>query len=81
MEVKKMLSSEEVRLIYKDTYNFYLKWKDISSPDDWDALMKDMHEIDQRYNCDLCRQILIELVKVIQDEFKRRDTDVNKEPG
>jgi hypothetical protein len=36
--------------------------------------MKDMHEIDQKYNCDLCRQILLELVRVIQDEFKRRDT-------
>ncbi len=76
MSEKRIFGPECVKLIFKDTYNFYLKWKDISSLDDWVPLMQDMREIDQRYKCDLCRQILLELVKVIEDEFKRRDTSV-----
>ncbi len=75
MTEKRIPSHEEVRQIFNDTYNvFYKKWKDISSPEQWVPLMQDMREIDRKYNCDLCRQILIELVKVIEDEFKRRDT-------
>ena len=71
---KNIPSPEQVRQIFNDTYNvFYKKWKDISSPEQWVQLMQDMREIDQKYNCDLCRQILLELVKVIEDEFKRRD--------
>ena len=74
---KNIPSPEQVRQIFNDTYNvFYKKWKDISSPEQWVQLMQDMREIDQKYNCDLCRQILLELVKVIEDEFKRRDTSV-----
>ncbi|MDF2906813.1 MAG: hypothetical protein K0R34_2134 [Herbinix sp.] len=68
-----MPDNERVRLIFKDTYNFYLKWKDISNPEDWVILMKEMKEIDHRYDCDLCRQILLELVKVIENEFKSRE--------
>lgn len=71
---KNIPSHSEVRQIFNDTYNvFYKKWKDISTPDQWIDLVQDMHEIDQRYNCDLCRQILLELVKVIENEFRSRD--------
>jgi hypothetical protein len=66
-----MPDKEQVRLIFKDTYNYYLRWKDISNPDDWVILMQEMKEIDHRYDCDLCRQILLELVKVI--EFKSKE--------
>jgi len=34
--------------------------------------MQEMYEIDAKYDCDLCRQILLELVKVMQDEFLKR---------
>lgn len=65
---------EEVRQIFNDTYNvFYKKWKDISSLEQWVDLVQDMSRINQKYNCDLCKQILLELVKVIEDGFKRRD--------
>lgn len=66
-------SHEEVRQIFNDTYNvFYKKWKDISSPEQWADLMQDMREINQKYNCDLCRQILLELVKVIEHDFLKK---------
>ena len=77
MADKKIPSPEEVRQIFHETYNiFYKKWHTIIDPEQWVQLMQDMHEIDQKYNCDLCRQILIELAKVIEDEFKRRDIGV-----
>ena len=68
-----MPDQEQVRLIFRDTYNFYLKRKDITNPDDWVNLMWDMKEIDHRYECDLCRQILLELVRVIESEFKSKE--------
>ncbi len=71
---KKIPSPEEVRQIFNDTYNvFYKKWKDITNPNDWVILMQDMKEIDHRYECDLCRQILLELVRVIESEFKSKE--------
>ena len=67
-------SPEEVRQIFNDTYNvFYKKWKDVSSLEQWVNLVQDMSRINRKYNCELCKQILLELVKVIEDGFKRRD--------
>ena len=67
-------NQEEVRQIFNDTYNiFYKKWKDISSLEQWVNLVQDASRINQKYNCELCKQILLELVKVIEDGFKRRD--------
>jgi hypothetical protein len=71
---KKIPTQIEVRQIFNDTYNvFYKKWKDISNPDDWVILAQEMKEIDHRYDCDLCRQILLELVKLIEYEFKSKE--------
>lgn len=71
---KKIPSPTEVKQIFNEAYNiFYRKWHTISDPEQWVQLMQEMREIDQKYNCDLCRQILIELVRVIEDEFKRRN--------
>lgn len=68
---------EEVRQIFYETYNvFYLKWKDISNPADWDNLHKDMGELSKKYPYPICRQILLELVEIIEDGFKRRNEDV-----
>lgn len=73
---KNIPTQTEVRQIFHDTYNvFYKKWKDISSAEQWVQLMQDMREIDLRYNCDLCRQILLELVKVIEFEFKSKEVN------
>ena len=68
---KKIPSPEEVRQIFNDTYNvFYKKWKDISTLEQWVDLVQDASQINQKYNCELCKQILLELVKVIEDGFK-----------
>lgn len=73
MEEKHIPSSDEVRMIFNDTYNvFYKKWKALSTPEQWAELLMDVREIDHKYNCDLCRQILLELVKVIEYEFMQK---------
>jgi hypothetical protein len=69
----KIPSQAEVRLIFNDTYNvFYKKWKDISNPEDWVKIAQDMRDINNRYNCELCKQILLELVKCIEAEYKTK---------
>ena len=67
-------NNEEIRHIFNDTYNvFYKKWKSISNPDDWDILMQEVNELDEKYPYPLCRKILLELVEIIEDGFKRRE--------
>lgn len=66
-------SQEEVRSIFHETYNvFYKKWKDISNPEDWVNLIQEANELDKKYPYPLCRQILLELVQVIEGEFKTK---------
>ncbi len=69
---KQTPTPDMVKAIFKDTYNFYLRWKDISALEDWVNLIQDMRQIDAKYGCDLCRQILLELVKVIEDGFLKK---------
>ena len=72
--VRRQVSLDEiVKLIYKDTYNFYQKWKSISSPAEWDALMEDVRDLNEKYPYPLCRRILLELVEIIEDGFKEKE--------
>ena len=64
---------EIVRLIFKETYLFYQKWKSISSPADWKALMEDVGDLNEKYPYSLCRRILLELVEIIEDGFKEKE--------
>lgn len=65
---------EEVRQIFNETYNvFYKRWKDISNPADWDTLMQEARELNEKYPYKLCQQILLELIDIVEDEYKRRD--------
>lgn len=67
-------SHEDVKNIFNETYNvFYKKWRSISSPDDWSILMQEARDIGNKYDFDLCRQILVELIEVIEDGFKKRE--------
>jgi len=68
---------EIVRMIFKETYNFYLKWKSISNLSDWGALMQEARELNVKYPYPLCRRILLELVEIIENEFKKRNDDVD----
>jgi len=73
---KKIPSPVEVKDIFKYTYLFYTKWKDLSNPDDWVKVAQEMRDINQIYDCDLCQQILLELVKCIESEFKSKEVKI-----
>lgn len=67
-----MPDSEQVRLIFKETYLFYTKWNSISNSN-WDKLMQEARELNKKYPFALCRQILIELIEVIEGKFKEKE--------
>jgi hypothetical protein len=71
---KKMPSPEEVRAIFNETYNvFYKKWINSNTPFNADAMMQEVHAINQKYDCKLCRHMLVDLIVCIQNEWKRRN--------
>jgi hypothetical protein len=64
--------NETIRLIFKETYLFYTKWKSISNPADWSTLMQEARELNEKYPYPLCRRILLELVEIIEAEFMEK---------
>jgi hypothetical protein len=64
-------SNEQVRLIYKDTYNYYTKWIAVKDPD-WSEVMAEAHRLEAKYPFGLCRKILVELVSVIEASYMKR---------
>ena len=73
---KNIPTQTEIRQIFNDTYNvFYKKWKDISSAEQWPLLMQDVYNIYVKYPYRLCRDILLNLVECIEEEF------LNKQGG
>ena len=67
-----MPNSEQVKLIFKETYLFYTKWISVTDPD-WDRLMQEARELNEKYPYKLCQQILLELIDIVEDEYKRRN--------
>lgn len=71
---KNIPTQTEVRQIFNDTYNvFYKKWKDISAVDQWSLLMQDVRDINDKYPYRLCRDILLDLMECLEEEFRRRE--------
>lgn len=64
-------NSEQVRMIYKETYNFYTKWIAVNEPD-WDLIIAKSREIEQKYPFELCQKILVELVSIIETSYMGR---------
>jgi hypothetical protein len=64
----------EVRELFHVTYNvFYKKWTDPSTAYDAEIMRKEVLEIDHKYDCQLCRDILGGLVESIDQEIVRRN--------
>lgn len=61
-------SQTEVRSIFSDTYTFYTKWIAVKEPD-WSEVIADSRAIEQKYNCELCCKILIELIAAIETAY------------
>jgi hypothetical protein len=67
---------EQVKLIFKDTYNFYLKWIAVNEVD-WGMVISESHEIEAKYPFELNRKILVEIVAVIQADYMGRSNNGN----
>jgi len=65
-------SPEQVKEIYKDTYNLYLKYKEASADKDITELMAEANELNKKYPFQLCHLILLELLNVIEDYIKKK---------
>lgn len=64
----------EVRQIFNEAYNvFYKKWINSNTPFNADQMMQEARELNQKYDCDLCRHMLADLIVCIEDEYRRRD--------
>lgn len=65
---------ETVKQIMNEAYNgFYLKWRNNLTIDNADQMMQEVNELDEKYPYPLCRKILLELVEIIEDGFKKRE--------
>jgi len=58
-------SPKEVQSIYKDTYNFYLKYIAVKEIN-WDLVIAESHEIEGRYPFELTVKMLVELITIIE---------------
>jgi hypothetical protein len=69
---KRIPSLSEVKDIFRDTYNFYLKWRGINNADAWPQLIEEAEQLNRKYQCDLCQRMLVELVEIIEAEFMEK---------
>ncbi len=67
-------SHEHIKDIFNDTYNeFYLKWRNISSEQEWPELLRDARNIGMLHNNHpLCQKIIIELVDIIEQNYMNK---------
>ena len=64
----------EVREIFHVTYNvFYKKWTDPSTVFDAEMMWQEVKEINCRYDCKMCHEMLMGLVESIDQEIVRRN--------
>jgi hypothetical protein len=66
---------EQVKLIFKDTYLFYTRWVNTLTLSNAGQLMQDVRRLNEKYDCELCRQLLLNLVECIEEDF------LNKQGG
>lgn len=63
----------QVRQIFNESYNvFYKKWINPNTPFDVDAMMREAHELDKKYN----HQDIVNinaLIECIEDEWRKRN--------
>lgn len=61
----------QVRLIFRETYNLYTKHKGICRREDFEILMQEVIELNNKHNCNLCLKILLEIVDCIEYYFMK----------
>jgi hypothetical protein len=71
--VIKIPSPTEVRQLMNEAYNvFYKKWINPDTVYDPEAMMCEVRNMDKKYDCQLCRELMIGLAESIDLEIMRR---------
>lgn len=67
-----MLNKGEVKEIYCDSYNFYLKYEGLPSDSPvWDGAYKEFSEIMKKYNsCTMCSRLMLAVWFQLEEECK-----------
>lgn len=65
---------EQIRLIFKETYNFFTKYNNIHKDEEWEELIKKTHELYKKYPFKLCEKLLVELLEVIEKYNKEKSS-------
>lgn len=65
----------EVRQIFNEAYNvFYKKWTNSITPHDPDQMLREAHELNRKYECELCRHMIADLIECIENEWRYKET-------
>jgi len=65
---------QQVKGIFSEVYVLYTKWIAVKEPD-WDKLLAESREIEQKYPFDICRKMLSEVINVIENSYMERGND------
>lgn len=58
--------------IYQEVWNFHKKYSNVQSDDSyWENLIESASEIDKKYNCRLCRDLVISILNEL--DFRSRN--------
>lgn len=70
---KNIPSPIDVRQLMNEAYNvFYKKWTNPTTVYDPDLIWQEVRDMEKRYDCQLCRDLLIGLVESIDQEIVKR---------
>lgn len=64
-KVKVLPNQEQIRLIYKDTYNLYLKYKDSKEDNEWNRFIYETDKLYKKYPFNLCKVMVMELLDIV----------------
>lgn len=64
-------SDDQVKEIYKVTYNFFEKYK--APEPDWDEVVKEVGTLSNQYPFDLCTQILVHHVGLLENIYSAKE--------
>jgi hypothetical protein len=56
---------EQTKQIFKDTYNFYMKYKHCSTEKEWDECVNEISELSKKHPFELCENILTAIIHII----------------
>lgn len=69
----KIPTPENIRLIFRDTYLLYTKFKDVQTKQDFQSLLDESHDLEKKYPFEVARKMIIDVVDVISLQWKGRN--------